>query len=90
MSQRTVNHWLIHHAARHAPEILAERLEEEWLRSSGKDLKSVASALCHRLLLGDPGNRVGASAVKGRGSEYDRGGLGCGGLCGSELQLHLA
>jgi TonB family protein len=31
MSQRNVTNWLIHHAARHAPESLAERLEEEWL-----------------------------------------------------------
>jgi TonB family protein len=31
MSQRSVTHWLIHHAARHAPDSLAERLEEEWL-----------------------------------------------------------
>jgi len=31
MSQRSVTHWLIHHAARHAPESLSERLEEEWL-----------------------------------------------------------
>jgi len=41
MSQRTVNHWLIHHAARHAPEILAERLEEEWL----SDLQARTSSL---------------------------------------------
>jgi TonB family protein len=36
MSQRNLNstgvcHWLIHHAARHAPQSFAERLEEEWL-----------------------------------------------------------
>jgi TonB family protein len=31
MSQRNVTRWLIHHAARHAPDSVAERLEEEWL-----------------------------------------------------------
>jgi TonB family protein len=36
MSQRNPNstsvcHWLIHHAARHAPQFIAVRLEEEWL-----------------------------------------------------------
>jgi len=31
MSQRTVAHWLIHHAARRAPASLGLRLEEEWL-----------------------------------------------------------
>ena len=34
MSQRNLNnlnHWLIHHAARRAPESLSQRLEEEWL-----------------------------------------------------------
>jgi hypothetical protein len=36
MSQRNVNptgvsHWLIHHAACHAPPSFAQRLEEEWL-----------------------------------------------------------
>jgi hypothetical protein len=27
----SVSHWLIHHAARRAPECLSSRLEEEWL-----------------------------------------------------------
>jgi hypothetical protein len=31
MSQRSVTHWLIRHAARRAPESFADRLEEEWL-----------------------------------------------------------
>jgi hypothetical protein len=34
-------HWLIHHAARRAPECLSSRLEEEWLA----DLESRSSAL---------------------------------------------
>jgi hypothetical protein len=29
-----VTHWLIHHAARRAPEYLSSRLEEEWLADS--------------------------------------------------------
>ncbi len=41
MSQRNVTHWLIHHAARHAPEALAARLEEEWLA----DLQARSSPL---------------------------------------------
>jgi TonB family protein len=41
MSQRDVTHWLIHRAARHAPESLADRLEEEWL----SDLEARPSAL---------------------------------------------
>jgi hypothetical protein len=51
MSQRTerslqpaldgVTHWLIHHAARRAPDSLSSRLEEEWLA----DLESRSSAL---------------------------------------------
>jgi hypothetical protein len=50
MSQRTerstqpvldgVTHWVIHHAARRAPDSLSSRLEEEWLA----DLESRASA----------------------------------------------
>jgi hypothetical protein len=36
-----VTHWLIHHAARGAPESLSSRLEEEWLA----DLESRSSAL---------------------------------------------
>jgi hypothetical protein len=36
-----VSHWLIHHAARRAPESLSSRLEEEWLA----DLESRSSAL---------------------------------------------
>ena len=36
-----VTHWLIHHAARRAPECLSSRLEEEWLA----DLESRFSAL---------------------------------------------
>jgi hypothetical protein len=36
-----VTHWLIHHAARGAPETLSSRLEEEWLADS----ESRASAL---------------------------------------------
>jgi hypothetical protein len=36
-----VAHWLIHHAARGAPESLSERLEEEWLA----DLECRSSAL---------------------------------------------
>src|SRR5271168_1401704 len=35
MSQRNVTQWLIHHAAQHAPESLAARLEEEWLADLG-------------------------------------------------------
>jgi hypothetical protein len=42
-------HWLIHHAARRAPECLSSRLEEEWLA----DLESRSSALSRlRLALG--------------------------------------
>jgi hypothetical protein len=36
-----VSHWLIHHAARRAPESLSSRLEEEWLA----DFESRSSAL---------------------------------------------
>ena len=36
-----VTHWLIHHAARRAPECLSSRLEEEWLA----DLECRSSAL---------------------------------------------
>jgi hypothetical protein len=36
-----VSHWLIHHAARRAPESLSSRLEEEWLA----DLECRSSAL---------------------------------------------
>jgi hypothetical protein len=36
-----VTHWLIHHAARRAPESLSSRLEEEWLA----DLECRSSAL---------------------------------------------
>jgi hypothetical protein len=36
-----VSHWLIHHAARRAPECLSSRLEEEWFA----DLESRSSAL---------------------------------------------
>jgi hypothetical protein len=36
-----VSHWLIHHAARRAPESLCSRLEEEWLA----DLECRSSAL---------------------------------------------
>ena len=44
-----VTHWLIHHAARQAPECLSSRLEEEWLA----DLESRSSALSRlRLALG--------------------------------------
>jgi hypothetical protein len=44
-----VAHWLIHHAARRAPESLSERLEEEWLA----DMESRFSALSRlRLALG--------------------------------------
>src|SRR5882762_3620730 len=44
-----VSHWLIHHAARRAPECLSSRLEEEWLA----DLESRSSALSRlRLALG--------------------------------------
>jgi len=44
-----VTHWLIHHAARGAPESLSSRLEEEWLA----DLESRSSALSRlRLALG--------------------------------------
>jgi periplasmic protein TonB len=31
-----VSHWLIHHAARRAPAMLSERLEEEWLADSAE------------------------------------------------------
>ena len=41
MSQRNLTRWLIHHAARHAPEALAARLEEEWLA----DLQARSSPL---------------------------------------------
>ena len=37
-----VVHWLIHHAARGAPEELSSRLEEEWLA----DLESRSSLHC--------------------------------------------
>src|ERR1700716_944032 len=44
-----VTHWLIHHAARRAPECLSSRLEEEWLA----DLESRSSGLSRlRLALG--------------------------------------
>ena len=44
-----VTQWLIHHAARRAPESLSSRLEEEWLA----DLESRSSALSRlRLALG--------------------------------------
>jgi len=44
-----VSQWLIHHAARRAPECLSSRLEEEWLA----DLESRSSALLRlRLALG--------------------------------------
>jgi len=44
-----VSHWLIHHAARRAPEALSSRLEEEWLA----DLECRSSALSRlRLALG--------------------------------------
>ena len=44
-----VSHWLIHHAARRAPESLSSRLEEEWLA----DLEYRSSALSGlRLALG--------------------------------------
>jgi hypothetical protein len=44
-----VTHWLIHHAARGAPESLSSRLEEEWLA----DLESRSSAISRlRLALG--------------------------------------
>ena len=44
-----VSQWLIHHAARRAPECLSSRLEEEWLA----DLESRSSALSRlRLALG--------------------------------------
>jgi hypothetical protein len=44
-----VSHWLIHHAARRAPESLSSRLDEEWLA----DLESRSSALSRlRLALG--------------------------------------
>lgn len=44
-----VTHWLIHHAARRAPESLSARLEEEWLA----DLEYRSSALSRlRLALG--------------------------------------
>jgi hypothetical protein len=44
-----VSHWLIHHAARRAPESLSARLEEEWLA----DLEYRSSALSRlRLALG--------------------------------------
>jgi hypothetical protein len=44
-----VAHWLIHHAARGAPESLSERLEEEWLA----DMESRSSALSRlRLAMG--------------------------------------
>ena len=44
-----VAHWLIHHAARGAPESLSARLEEEWLA----DMESRSSALSRlRLALG--------------------------------------
>jgi Gram-negative bacterial TonB protein C-terminal len=44
-----VTHWLIHHAARRAPESLSSRLEEEWLA----DLGSRSSALSRlRLAVG--------------------------------------
>jgi TonB family protein len=51
MSQRSVTHWLIHHAARHAPDSLAERLEEEWLsdlqaRTSGVSRLRFAIGCC--------------------------------------------
>jgi TonB family protein len=51
MSQRSVTHWLIHHAARHAPGSLAERLEEEWLadlevRTSGVSRLRFAIGCC--------------------------------------------
>jgi TonB family protein len=51
MSQRSVTHWLIHHAARHAPDSLAERLEEEWLadletRTSGVSRVRFAIGCC--------------------------------------------
>src|SRR5258706_3186410 len=43
------SHWLIHYAARRAPEVLSSRLEEEWLA----DLESRSSALSRlRLALG--------------------------------------
>ena len=45
----SVTRWLIHHAARGAPESLSSRLEEEWLA----DLESRSSALLRlRLALG--------------------------------------
>jgi TonB family protein len=44
-----VTHWLIHHAARRAPDSLSSRLEEEWLA----DLESRSSALSRlRLAVG--------------------------------------
>src|ERR1700704_2771913 len=44
-----VTHWIIHYAARRAPESLSSRLEEEWLA----DLESRSSALSRlRLALG--------------------------------------
>ncbi len=54
----SVSHWLIHHAARRAPEFLSSRLEEEWLA----DLESRSSALSRLalgvgLLLGDRRDR---------------------------------
>jgi hypothetical protein len=41
MSQRNVTHWLIQHAARCAPESMADRLKEEWL----SDLEARPSGL---------------------------------------------
>jgi hypothetical protein len=77
MSQRNVTRWLIHHAARHAPDSVAERLEEEWLADlEARPSGVVASALHHRLLLGDPGDRFRASAGKGCGKQFCRSGPG--------------
>jgi len=46
-----VSHWLIHHAARQAPESLSSRLEEEWLadlesRSTARSKLGLAMGCC--------------------------------------------
>ncbi len=72
-----VTHWLIHHAARRAPESLSSRLEEEWLA----DLESRSSALSRLrfavgccwatvVIVNDyPRSRVAAASPCGRAAE---------------------
>src|ERR1700691_1199462 len=71
MSERDVNHWLIHHAALNAPASLSERLEEEWLA----DLAARPSAMSRlRFALGCCwatrviARELGASTVAATGS----------------------